>query len=91
MLAELPEGLRAALGPGDVFIAANAMSPGSLKDGSKLCTLPISEVNDDMTFRFQIASGEPKWVRGKEMLTSLAAMHKRVRQIMIDFDKEGLL
>jgi hypothetical protein len=90
-LAELPEGLRAALGPGEVFIATNDVPNGPLKDGSKLCTLPISEVNDDMTFRFHIAFGEPKWVCGKEVATTLAAMHKRVREIMIDFDNEGLL
>lgn len=90
-LAELPEGVRTALGFGAVFIATDALSPGPLKDGSKLCTLPILEVNDDITFRFQMAFGEPKWFCGKEVFTSLAAMHKRVEEIIIGFDKEGLL
>jgi hypothetical protein len=90
-LAELSDELRAALGPGKAFIAANALSPGPLKDGSKLYTLPISEVDDDMAFRFHVAFGEPKWVRGKEVVTTLTAIHKRVEQIIIDFDNEGLL
>lgn len=89
--AALSEELRAALGTGEVFLAANSLTPGPLKDGDKLCSLPIVEVNDNMTFRFQIAFGEPTWVRGKEVLTSLAAIHKRVEEIIIRFDNEGLL
>jgi hypothetical protein len=90
---EMDKVIRAAFTnrPGKVFIAANAVSPGPLKDGSKLCTLLVSEVDDDMTFNFHIAFGEPKWVRGKEVLTTLAAMHKRVRETIIGFDNEGLL
>jgi hypothetical protein len=90
-LAELPEELRAALGDGEVFLAANAVTPGPLKDGSKLCTLPISEVNDDMKFNFRLTFGEPDFIRGKEVHTTLAVMHKRVRDIMTSFDNQGLL
>ncbi len=87
---EMDEVIRAALAnqPGKVFLAANS---GPLKDGSELGTFPISDVDDDMTFNFHIAFGEPKWFRGKEVLTSLAAIHKQVREIMIRFDNEGLL
>lgn len=88
---EMADVIRAANLSGKVFLAANAATSGPLKDGSKLCTLPISEVDDDMTLQFHIAFGEPKWVCGKEVLTSLAAMHKRVREIIIGFDNEGLL
>ncbi len=91
--AELNATIRAAFGdrPGKVSIAGSALDTGPLKDGSKLGTFPISEVDDDMTFNFHIAFGEPEWVRGKEILTTLAAMHKRVQEIMIRFDNEGLL
>ena len=90
---EWSNAIRSAFGehPGKVLMAANATTPGPLKDGSKLCTLPILEVDDDMTFNVHIAFGEPKWVCGKEVATTLAAMHKRVHEIMISFDNEGLL
>ena len=89
--SEMDEVIRTAFGnqAGKIAFAANAITPGPLKDGSKLGTFPISEVDDDMTFGFHIAFGEPEWVRGKEVLTSLAAMHKRVGEIMIRFDNEG--
>lgn len=90
---EMADTIRAAFGdnPGNVFLAANATTPGPLKDGSKLGTFPISEVDDDMTFNVQVAFGEPKWVCGKEVATTLAAMHKRVENIMNSFNDEGLL
>ena len=90
-LSELSEELRAHLGTGNVFLASNAASSGPLEDGSKLCTLPISEVDENMRFQFHIAFREPKWVCGKEVLTSLAAMHSRVERLIIDFDNRGLL
>jgi hypothetical protein len=62
-----------------------------LKDGSKLCTLPIAEVDDDMQFRFQIAFGEPASMRGKEILSTLNNMHRIVKEIIFDFDSKGLL
>ena len=66
---EMADVIRAANLSGKVFLAANAATSGPLKDGSKLCTLPISEVDDDMTLQFHIAFGEPKWVCRKEVLT----------------------
>lgn len=90
---EMADVIRAALGnnPGPVFVAANAVTSGPLKDGSKLLTLPISEVEENMTFNVRISLGEPKWVCGKDVSTTLAAMHKSVEKIMISFDDEGLL
>jgi hypothetical protein len=90
---EMAEVLRAAFGDqgGNVLMAANAATAGPLKDGSKLGTFPVSEVDDNMTFHFQIAFGEPKWVCGKEVKSTLANMFRIVRGIMIDFDKSGLL
>jgi hypothetical protein len=88
---ELPEELRVALGEGPIYIHATAESPGSLKDGCKLLTLPIADADDDMRFQVRLAFGEPECVRGKDIATSLAAMEKRVREIVLGFDKEGLL
>jgi hypothetical protein len=53
--------------------------------------LPISEVDDDMKFRFQIAFGEPEGIRGKEIISTLSNMHRIVKEIMFDFDAKGLL
>ena len=91
-LAEMEVGLRAAFGDRweNTLIVANRQT-APLVDGSKLCTLPISEVKDNMTFRFQIAFGEPKWVRGKEVLSTLVNMHRVVRGIIETFDSKGLL
>lgn len=91
--AAMAEGLKAAFGDNwqNTLIALNRVTSGPLKDGSKLFTLPISEVDDNMKFRFQIAFGEPKWVCGKEIVSSLANMHRVVRKLMIDFDAKGLI
>ena len=91
-LAKMEPTLRAAFGDkwDKTLIVAKRQS-GPLEDGSELCTLPIAEVQDEMQFRFQIAFGEPKWVRGKEILSSLINMHRIVRGIIEDFDSKGLL
>lgn len=91
--AAMAETLKAAFGDTwqNTLVAANHKTISPLVDGSELCTLPISEVDDNMKFRFQIAFGEPKWVCGKEILTSLVNMHRIVKGIMIDFDSKGLL
>ena len=89
--AELSEEFLAAYADGELFLAAGPLTPGPLKDGSKLCTLPISDVDNDMKFNFRLTFGEPALIRGKEVHTTLAAVHKRVRDIMISFDKKGLL
>jgi len=90
-LKEMPEGLRAAFQEGEIFLAASAITPGPLKDGSKLLTIPIAEVDDDMKFNFHIAFGEPACVRLKEIHTTLAVWHKRIQDIIVGFDNQGLL
>jgi hypothetical protein len=74
----------------DVMVPS-LVPPGPLEDGSKLCTLPISEVDDNMKFRFQVAFGEPEGIRGKEIISTLSNMHRIVKEIMFDFDAKGLL
>ncbi len=91
-LAEMEVGLRAAFGDqweNTLIVAHRPIAP--LVDGSKLASLPISEVKDKMIFRFQIAFGEPKWVCGKEVLSTLVNMQRIVRELIEDFDRKGLL
>jgi hypothetical protein len=91
--AELREVLKAAFGSENapVMIPSLIDSNISLEDGSKLCTLPIDDVEDDMQFRFQIAFGEPACVRGKEILSTLDNMHRIVKDIVLDFYNRDLL
>lgn len=90
---ELEETLRHSFGERwkDTMVNYNVPATEPLKNGSKLLTIPISEVDDNMAFRFQIAFGEPKWVRGKEVLSTLVNMHRIVKNILIDFDAQDLL
>ena len=85
--------LRSAFGSesANVMVGSLVDSSTPLEDGSKLCTLPIAEVDDDMKFRFQVAFGEPKSMRGKEVLSTLNNMHRIVREIVFDFESKGLL
>ena len=91
--AELTKVLEAAFGGKN----ADAMGPSlvssdlPLEDGSKLCALPIAEVDDNVKFKFQMTFGEPASVRGKEILSTMRNMHRIVRDIMLDFDRKGLL
>jgi hypothetical protein len=55
------------------------------------CALPIAEVDDDMKFRMQIAFGEPDFIRGKEIFSTLRNHHRVVKKIMLDFHDKGLL
>ncbi|AEU36160.1 hypothetical protein [Granulicella mallensis] len=89
---EMANFLKTALGStsADVRIAFRP-TDSPLVDGSVLCTLPIADVDNKMEFGFQIAFGEPKWVRGKELLSTLKHWHKFVRDIIEDFDAKGLL
>jgi hypothetical protein len=91
--AEVAKVLQAAFGSEDakVMVGSGIDFDVPLEDGSKMCTLPIAEVDDDMKFRFQIAFGEPASMRGKEILSTLENMHRIVKDIMFDFDRKGLL
>jgi hypothetical protein len=85
--------LRSAFGSegANVMVGSLIDSNVPLEDGSKLCTLPIAEVDYNMKFRFQIAFGEPASIRGKEILSTLNNMHRIVKEIVLDFDGKGLL
>jgi hypothetical protein len=66
-------------------------TPPFLKDGGELLTIPISEVEDHMDFRINIAFGDPMNVRGKEVVSTLDNMHRLVMQAIVDFSVKGLL
>jgi hypothetical protein len=91
--AQFANVLRNAFGSksADVMGPSLISSELPLENGSKLCTLPIAEVDDDMKFRFQIAFGEPASMRGKEILSTMKNMHRIVKDILLDFDAKGLL
>lgn len=91
--AEAANVLRSAFGSESANVMVGSLIDFNvpLEDGSKLCTLPIAEVDDDMRFRFQIAFGEPASMRGKEILSTLNNMHRIVKEIMLDFYGKGLL
>jgi hypothetical protein len=91
--AEVAHVLRSAFGSesADVMVGSLVDFNIPLEDGSRLCTLPIAEVDDDMKFRFQIAFGEPTSMRGKEILSTLNNMHRIVKEIVLDFDSKGML
>jgi len=91
--AEMANVLRSAFGSEDANVMVGSLIDSNvpLEDGSKLCTLPIAEVDDDMQFRFQIAFGEPAPMRGKEILSTLNNMHRIVKEIVLNFDTKGFL
>ena len=91
--AEFAKAIESAFGSKDARVMGGASIDFNtpLENGSKLCTLPIAEVDDDMQFRFQIAFGEPPCLRGKEIFSTLKNMHRIVREIVLDFDSKGLL
>jgi hypothetical protein len=90
--AEWAHVLHNAFGSADADVIIPLLVPGGpLKNGSKLCTLPIADVDDNMKFRFQIAFGEPAGIRGKEVLSTLKNMHRIVKKIIFNFDSKGLL
>jgi hypothetical protein len=87
MSAKFPGGLP----PGFLTMASSPDGAIFLQDGGKLLTLPITEVEDHMDFRINIAFGEPENVRGKEVISTLDNMHRIVMQAIVDFSLKGLL
>ena len=61
-----------------------------MKVGDKLCTVPKAEVEENMSFTFDIAFGEPDLIKGKRTLEVLAEFLNLVRDIVYRFDLMGL-
>jgi hypothetical protein len=91
--SEMKDVLINALGSADadVIVGAVSIDPGPLGNGSKLCTLPISEVDSNMKFRLHIGFGQPRWVKGKEISSTLSSIHQKVKETIISFNEQGLL
>lgn len=68
-----------------------AVGPVFLEDGRPVLSLPISELQDHMKFRFDLAFREPEIVKGKPAVATLQSMSKLVRKIISDFYDGGLL
>ncbi len=62
-----------------------------LKAGTELLTVPNSEIEDDMNFVFEIAFGKPEVVEGDPVLVTLHQMHHLIYQIVMTFERDGLL
>jgi hypothetical protein len=69
-----------------------ATGPIHLKDGDKILTMPIAELQDYMSFRIGIVFGEPEIVKGKQILPTLMNMSRIVQDIIrVRFYESGLL
>ncbi|MGH9613751.1 MAG: hypothetical protein ACRD4P_11785, partial [Bryobacteraceae bacterium] len=56
-----------------------------LKSGDVLLTIPKSEVNEDMYFRFGLAFNEPSVIEGEPIIETLSQFVEMVRQIVAGF------
>jgi hypothetical protein len=70
--------------------SSNIIAPFPLKAGDPIARIPKTEVNEDMKFRFEIAFVEPPLVRGKQVVTALWGFAGFVREIITEFNTEGL-
>ena len=73
------------------FLMAPPARVFPLKAGDALLTVPKSEVEDDMKFLLRIAFAEPEIVKGNPIIDTLHDMTTRVRHVIFDFDRKGLL
>jgi hypothetical protein len=62
-----------------------------LKQGSKLLTVPIAEVEDDMKFTFDVAFNEAGIVEGEVIIDVLRNIEWYVSMIIDRFDQAGLV
>lgn len=68
-----------------------APGPLNLKDGDELVTMPISELQNHMSFRIGIVFGEPEIVKGKQIHPTLMNMSRIVHDTIRNFYESGLL
>jgi len=61
-----------------------------LKAGDKICTIPKSEVHENMNFLLGVAFSEPEMVRGNPVVETLHEMTKVVHDLIVDFYRFGL-
>jgi|ERR1019366_760638 hypothetical protein len=77
---------------GSQFLTApdSAYRKFPLKVGDKLLTIPISEVNENMTFHVEVAFNEPGVLVAEPLVKSLNDMANLVIEIVVSFSKAGL-
>ncbi len=61
-----------------------------LKAGSELARVPIADVNENMSFMFALAFGEPKAMEGKPIIQTLFQASLFIRDMIRTFDRMGL-
>jgi hypothetical protein len=76
---------------GRAFQTDSKISKLRLKAGRKLLTVKKSEIEDYMYFRFEIAFGEPKVIRGDSVVVKLHQIADRIHDIISTFDSARLL
>jgi hypothetical protein len=79
-----------ALGMHFLAAPAEAYKRFPLKAGDRLLTIPISEVNDNMTFHVEVAFNEPSVVVGEPLVKALNDMTNVVIEIVIGCSRTGL-
>ena len=76
--------------PGD-FLQGNNSAPFPLKCGDKLHTMSLSEVGENMPFKFEAAFRGPPFIERKPIIETLQNMSRAVRSMIREFDDAGLL
>lgn len=61
-----------------------------LKAGGELARVPIADANENMSFVFALAFGEPKAVEGKPIIQTLYQAALFIRDMIRKFDERGL-
>ena len=89
--AELIELFKACHSPDEpVPDLRNTLSPVQslepLKVGLKLCTIPISELEPEIKFHFDVAFDEPQIIERNPITDVLGQMKRTVAKIVLDFD-----
>lgn len=73
------------------FMTARTGTKFPPEAGDELLRIPLSEADDNMHFRFEVAFGEPKILKSKPVPETLYQIAGLIRNVIRDFDNKGLL
>lgn len=73
-----------------VYLRSSANTVFPLKTGAELLRVPLSEVDENMYFTFEVAFGEPEILKGKPIVATLYRAAQLTRNIIRDFNGHGL-
>jgi hypothetical protein len=74
-----------------LIFQTNSFATFPLNAGDELARVPIAEVNENMTFTFDVAFGEPEILKGKPIAPLLYQASGFIREIIGNFDDLGML